>query len=147
MTKEKELQILQKIDDLINEAGPDSYIGMTFAGTVELTKENITNDFGSNYKEMYENEQERARILSEGLNELRQQTEGKLTETTDELNKYKTWCEKKDNRIDELNNQISEAADDIGKYIDDLHAEKAKTAALEAEIITLKAKLYDLMTA
>lgn len=47
MTKSEELKILEAIEGLILEAGPDSYIRMTFAGVPEVCRRNIENDFGN----------------------------------------------------------------------------------------------------
>ncbi|MBO5918696.1 MAG: hypothetical protein J6Q14_08030 [Oscillospiraceae bacterium] len=47
MTKLQELEILAKIEKLIQSAGADSYIGMTFSGIVEVCLDNIKNDFGA----------------------------------------------------------------------------------------------------
>lgn len=47
MTKKQELEILAKIQALIESAGADSYIGMTFAGIVDVCRDNIENDFGA----------------------------------------------------------------------------------------------------
>lgn len=47
MTKAEELKILEAIEGLILEAGPDSYIGLTFAGIVDVCKRNIEDDFGN----------------------------------------------------------------------------------------------------
>lgn len=44
MTKEQERKHLAKIATLIAEAGPDSYIGKTFAGVAEMAAENIEHD-------------------------------------------------------------------------------------------------------
>ena len=46
MTKQEELKILEAIEGLILEAGPDSYIRMTFAGVPEICRRNIEDDFG-----------------------------------------------------------------------------------------------------
>lgn len=46
MTKAEELIIVAKIEDLIAEAGADSYIRMTFAGICDICRRNIENDFG-----------------------------------------------------------------------------------------------------
>ena len=46
MTKAEELNILTGINELIIRAGMDSYIGMTFAGIVDVCRKNIENDFG-----------------------------------------------------------------------------------------------------
>ena len=46
MTKAEELKILEQIEGLIESAGADSYIRMTFAGVPEICRRNIENDFG-----------------------------------------------------------------------------------------------------
>lgn len=46
MTKAQELKTLDQIEKLIQSAGSDSYIGMTFAGIVGICRSNIENDFG-----------------------------------------------------------------------------------------------------
>lgn len=47
MTKSEELKVLDKIEALIKSAGADSYIAGTFAGIVEICRDNIENDFGN----------------------------------------------------------------------------------------------------
>lgn len=47
MTKVEELKVLANIEKLIQSAGADSYIGMTFSGIVEVCLDNIKNDFGA----------------------------------------------------------------------------------------------------
>ena len=47
MTKAEELKILDKIETLVKSAGADSYIAGTFAGIVEICRDNIENDFGN----------------------------------------------------------------------------------------------------
>lgn len=46
MTKQEEREALKKIEKIIKAAGPDSYIGMAFAGCCEIAADNIENDFG-----------------------------------------------------------------------------------------------------
>ena len=47
MTKAQELKVLDQIEALIKSAGEDSYIGPTFAGIVDICRDNIENDFGN----------------------------------------------------------------------------------------------------
>lgn len=47
MTKQEERAALAKIEKIIKAAGPDSYIGMAFAGCCEIAADNIENDFGN----------------------------------------------------------------------------------------------------
>ena len=71
MTKAEELKALAKIKKILDEAGENSYIGMAFAGCVQMAESNIENDFG-------ENPQERIESL-----------ENKLAEAKDEAKNYK----------------------------------------------------------
>ena len=50
MTKQEERAALAKIEKIIKAAGPDSYIGMAFAGCCEIAADNIENDFGNSLK-------------------------------------------------------------------------------------------------
>lgn len=143
MTKEQERQILKKIDELIKEAGPDSYINTTFAGIVEQAEENINNDWGCNYKQSYETselqraetlhqlkkEQETTRDLNEQIKTISGALEAAQEKNTEQRKAYEEMCDRAANYAGEILNKDSE--------ID----------TLKAEIITLKAKLYDLMTA
>ena len=47
MTKANERKLLDQIDALIKSAGEDSYIALTFAGIVDICRDNIENDFGN----------------------------------------------------------------------------------------------------
>lgn len=46
MTKAEELKLLEQIDALIKSANEGDYIPMTFAGIVDVCRNNIENDFG-----------------------------------------------------------------------------------------------------
>lgn len=142
MTKEQEREALKKIEKIIKEAGPDSYIGMTFAGIVEQAADNITNDFGCNYKEAYETATDRITILNDAIrklederNDLKEQMKtvtGALEAAQDKIKEYQ-------HRIDDVRTEKNETTSKL------MHAMEANEAQ-KAEIITLKAKLYDLMT-
>lgn len=142
MTKEQERQALAKIDKIIKEAGPESYIGITFDGIVEQAAENIEHDFGGNYKDMWEG----ALIRLENRESANEALKKANADIQAELDKYKSWYEQKTNRIDELNNQLGQASDDWTKIFNEREALKLENDKQKAEIINLKAKLYDLMT-
>lgn len=142
MTKEQERAALAKIEKIIKDAGPDSYIGMTFAGIVEQAADNITNDFASNYKEAYETATDRITILNDAIkklederNDLKEQMKtvtGALEAAQDKIKEYQ-------HRIDDVRTEKNETTSKL------MHAIEANEAQ-KTEIITLKAKLYDLMT-
>jgi len=142
MTKDQERKQLEKIAALIKEAGPDSYIAITFSGIIEQAEENIENDFANNYKELYEHSKE-------VIKEMKRDSDGDQ-KTIEDLRSYNRTLSQqldtKNDRIDELNKEIHDAAGDISEYIDKQYEDKKRIESLETEIITLKAKLYDLMT-
>lgn len=143
ITKAYEMELLKKIETLINEAGPDSYIGMTFAGIIEQAEDNIKNDFANNYKELYEHQtknciEARDEVkemirhndgLKERLRETKKALELELTKNNEYVKAYEDMCEK------------------AAGYARDVRIRQDKVDSLESEITTLKAKLYDLMTA
>lgn len=47
MAKANERKLLDQIEALIKSAGDDSYIALTFAGIVDICRDNIDNDFGN----------------------------------------------------------------------------------------------------
>lgn len=84
MTKAEELKILEKIEALIKSAGEDSYIGPTFAGIVEVCRENIENDFGNHPLEDLKIARERAEMLDDIAHQAMTECD-KLKEDFDEL--------------------------------------------------------------
>ena len=60
MTKQEERAALSKIEKIIKAAGPDSYIGIAFAGCCEIAADNIENDFGNSLQQSVENWQRNA---------------------------------------------------------------------------------------
>ena len=143
MTKEQERQILKKIDELIKEAGPDSYINTTFAGIVEQAEENITNDWGCNYKQSYEtSELQRA----ETLHQLRKEQETNR-DLKEQMKTITGALEAAQAKNTELKQTIADREEREANTIGKLLAVTNQKEMYEAEIINLKAKLYDLMTA
>lgn len=65
MTKAEELKILDKIEKLIQSAGDDSYIAMTFAGIVDICRDNITNDFGDSPVQDLAEERQKSEMLDD----------------------------------------------------------------------------------
>ena len=65
MTKAEKLKILEKIEKLIQSAGDDSYIAMTFAGIVDICRDNITNDFGDSPVQDLAEERQKSKMLDD----------------------------------------------------------------------------------
>lgn len=142
LSKDQEREALKRIENIIKEAGPDSYIGMTFAGIVEQAADNITNDFANNYKELYEAQTKNLveanktiKALKDEQNDLKEQMKTVTAALEAAQDKFKEYQHK----IDDVRTEKNETTSKL------MHATEANEAQ-KTEIITLKAKLYDLMT-
>lgn len=147
ITKDEERAMLAKIKKIIDEAGPDSYIGLTFEGIIEQAEDNITSDFASNYKYMYE-------TASKNVDAVKVQTAAAIKSLEDENKDLKEQIktltgthEAKAAKIEELNKQLIKADEDWSELFNEREALKLENNNQKSEIIALKAKLYDLMTA
>lgn len=143
-TKAEEYKALEQIKKIVSALGADSYIAIAFEGCFEVAEGNIDNDFACSMKQRAESAERQAQQKIkeaeaskaevkrlEGINkEMRRDLEG--TEQT-LANERKQNAEE----ISRLNGIISECHRDlegIGQQIADL----------KAEIIRLKAQVYDL---
>lgn len=143
-TKAEEYKALDQIKQIVSALGADSYIATAFEGCFEVAEGNIDNDFACSMKQRAESaecqaqqkikeaEASKAEIKRlEGINkEMRRDLEG--TEQT-LANERKQNAEE----ISRLNGIISECHRD-------LEGTGQQIADLKAEIIRLKAQVYDL---
>lgn len=142
-TKQQEREALAKIKKIVEGLGEDSYVAIAFEGCFEIAEENIENDFACSMKQRYKRADEEAVKAQQAHNEARQQV--KALEA--KIASYEA-------SIKNLEAQVEHTAE-IAKWNGDQTTE-ARTAAgdarrraeaAEAEVIRLKAKLYDFMTA
>ena len=143
MTKDQERAALAKIKKIIEEAGNDSYLSMTFDGIIEQCEENISNDWACNYKDMF---------LSADLQ--RAEAVGDLAKVCEEVKDLKEQMktitgalEAAQAKNQEQKKAYEDMCDRAAEYVGQIAAGKNEISALNSEIIELKAKLYDLMTA
>lgn len=142
MTKDEEREVLKKIKALIDSTGSDSYIEAAFDGCVELAEENIANDFMTSFKERSEKAWS-DKLIAEAVKEDQASVIRRLE------NQLKEVEEKNDNqrqRILELENNLRQANEGTAEAIRKDAAKFDEIQKLNKELITLKAKLYDLMT-
>ena len=66
-TKQQERDTLAKIQAMVEELGPDSYIKAAFAGCFEIADQNIEYDFGDSYKARAESAQRDAEKATQDL--------------------------------------------------------------------------------
>lgn len=153
-TKDQEREALGKIKAILDTLGPDSYVGTALEGCLEIAEENIENDWACSMKQRVEAVVVENTRLKERVKEL----EDKLAESEKDYEAAHEAAhlvaDEKDAEIEKLKSQVSslteigrwnaEKCDEVRSEVWDLQkrAEKA-----EAEVIRLKAKLYDYMTA
>ena len=98
MTKQEERAALAKIEKIIKAAGPDSYIGMAFAGCCEIAADNIENDFGESMQARVHAREKELREVKEML--YREQNDNELLRAANK---------KRHDELEELRNQFKAA--------------------------------------
>lgn len=136
MTKQQEREALERIKNILADAGADSYIGMAFAGCVEDAESNIENDWALSMAGRWQNAEHKLETVKAEADGLRAEREAMRAE----LDKYNAEVEKLRKSAENLNSRRSEEHTALERA-------QSRADAAEAEIIRLKAKLYDFMTA
>ena len=152
-TKQQEREALQKIREIVEALGEDSYIGTAFEGVFEMAEDNIENDFACSlaqqvrsFKDMSAklttlNKEHKATIeklrgenesLAGWLHEYMEDHKREVTELREE-------CEATEKRRCELFSENLR----LDHQISDMEEEAEQK---DLEIMKLKARLYDLMT-
>lgn len=142
-TKAQERKALEQIRKIVEALGEDSYIGTAFEGCFEIAEDNIEFDFALSMKDKVQSAENRLRGQTKRNEELEKELKElmKRAEEAEKLFNAKTasadnWCAK-----------YHEANDMAIANWNKFREQEDRADALEAEIIKLKAKLYDLMTA
>lgn len=136
MTKQQEREALERIKNILADAGDDSYIGMAFTGCVEDAESNIENDWALSMAGRWQSAEQKLEAVKAEANGLRAEREAMRAE----LDKYNAEVEKLRKSAENLNSRRSEEHTALERA-------QSRADAAEAEIIRLKAKLYDFMTA
>lgn len=146
-TKQQERDALEKIRKIVEQLGPDSYLATTFEGCFDLAAENIDNDWACSMADRARRAEKRAAELEDKLAESVKDYEAAhaaahaVAEEKDaEIAKLKAQLEQSKREEDaEINGNV--------QLIDVARKAKHRAEAAEAEVIQLKAKLYDLLVA
>lgn len=142
-TKQQERDALEKIRKIVAELGPDSYIATAFAGCFEIAEENIENDFADSMKARAEAAEKEAHRTDAELASYKSKVaelEKDITEKDAKIASLKSELANASEIAIHNAKQCDEARNDIGEC--QRRAEEA-----EAEVIRLKAKLYDYIVA
>lgn len=153
-TKDQEREALEKIKAILDTLGPDSYVGTAFEGCLEIAEENIENDFACSMKQRVEAVVIENTRLKEKVKEL----EDKLAESEKDYEAAHAAAhlvaDEKDAEIQRLKTQVQELSEKLAsaeEALEDANEEagsaEARSGEAQAEIVRLKAKLYDYMTA
>lgn len=154
-TKNEEYEALIQIRKILKDFDPeDTYIGKAFEGCVEQAQENLNNDWMLSFRSRYENRDRDAakldEILTKTTDKLRESEEARvdlvkeLNQKDDTIARYIDVVQGKDREISRLKEVRNETYKDLEGKLEEEHQKLEKS---QAEIIRLKAKLYDMMTA
>jgi hypothetical protein len=142
-TKQQERDTLEKIRKMVEQLGPDSYLATAFEGCFDLAAENIDNDWACSMADRARRAEKRAAEL-----------EDKLAESVKDYEAAHAVAEEKDAEIAKLKARIQEPLEDskygyesIGELASRAGEAQRRAETAEAEVIQLKAKLYDLLVA
>lgn len=151
-TKQQEREALDKIRKIVEQLGPDSYLATTFEGCFDLAAENIDNDWACSMADRARRAEKRAAELEDKLAESVKDYEAAHAAAHE-------VAAQKDREIAQLKDRLSEksraeaACASCQNSLLKKAAEAERIAgeaerraeAAEAEVIQLKAKLYDFM--
>ncbi len=145
-TKDQEREALKKIKEIVAGLGEGSYVAAAFEGCFEIAEDNIGNDFSRSMKQIADSAREDLEMAYKENRKMERKVQDQakvLTEFNEErerLNKEnKAANERINDLIEEQNYILSESAENARKY----NMAEEDNKALRAEIIQLKAKLYD----
>lgn len=153
-TKDQEREALEKIRAILDTLGPDSYVGTAFEGCLQDAEENIENDWACSMKGRIDDLDQENTKLKAKVKEL----EDKLAESEKNyeaaMDAAHMIANEKETEIASLKAQVSSLAE-TGRWnaerCDEVRSEawdlQKRAEKAEAEVIRLKAKLYDYMTA
>ena len=152
VTKEQERKALEQIKKIVDSLGADSYIATAFDVCFEDARENIENDFALCMKDRYETERKRAKDLQEEVDRLKADLR-KEKEVSEELGKAIKKTQEQENATiqmieserDTLKCQVADLLDRESELVSLRDDAECRAEVAEAEIIRLKAKLYDLI--
>lgn len=142
-TKDQERAALAKVRKIVADLGENSYLGSAFDGAFELAEQNIDDDAAYTAKYYIDRSNEYdSKYYAEKV-----ELQGKLTNLEQEHMRLQRRGEYLQSKVDEFgainaaqadqNMRLASAVEDARKAID----------KRDAEIMAIKAKLYDLMVA
>ena len=145
-TKQQERDTLEKIRKMVEQLGPDSYLATTFEGCFSLAAENIENDWACSMADRARRAEKRAAELEDKLAESVKDYEAAHAAAHAVAEEKDAEIAKLKARIQELLEDSKHGYESIGELASRAGEAQRRAEAAEAEVIRLKAKLYDYMT-
>ena len=156
-TKAQERETLEKIKAMVEELGPNSYLKTAFTGVYEVAEENIDMDAAFSLKGRAELAEGQVKDLRNEIEDLEDQiNEGKrqIALLERELANENAKAQSTNAGIEELFREMEKhktALSQMGKALDEARSAtgdaQRRAEEAEAQVVQLKAKLYDYMTA
>lgn len=148
VTKEQERKALEQIKKIVDSLGADSYIATAFDGCFEDAQENIENDFAVSNRQRWQSAEHRAIGLEKDVTALQEQ----LKELSERMDRMRKQISDKELLVSQANEenaglkaQIADLLDRESELVSLRDDAECRAEVAEAEIIRLKAKLYDLI--
>lgn len=147
-SKDQERATLARIRKLVDDLGENSYLGSAFDGAFRLAENNIEDDAAYTTK-FYIDEchklqaMQRESIDPEQLARLQSEIAG-WKQDHDQLQRRNEYLEGLVEKFEASNKTLGDRNIELASRLDDTRKEADRR---DVEIMTLKAKLYDLMTA
>lgn len=142
-SKADERKAIKKIREIIDNLGEESYTGQAFKGAFEIAESNIDNDFMDSVEAKLQYREQQIENERGNADMFKQQAES-LERETAQLKKDYEWLNGLYNRKTDAH---IEAENKYCEEFDKRIKSEKRIETLENEVIKLKAKLYDLMTA
>lgn len=148
VSKEQERKALEQIKKIVDSLGADSYIATAFDGCFEDAQENIENDFAVSNRQRWQSAEHRAIGLEKDVTALQEQ----LKELSERMDRMRKQISDKELLVSQANEenaglkaQIADLLDMESELVSLRDDAECRAEVAEAEIIRLKAKLYDLI--
>ena len=141
MLKAEELKILEQIEKLIDHAGADSYIAMTFAGVPEICRRNIENDFGDIPVQDWEDMRNMLgaeRVAHDETKRMLAESQKYCKETLDALSAESVKLEEQRKLTDEWEKNAHDAGEMYAELEEEIKAQNAEITRLRAEIVRMR---------
>ena len=147
-TKEQERKALAEITEIIRNLGTESYIGAAINNYIlTMAAENIDNDWLISPLDQIENAERKAEEARKEANEAVRKLTADLDAATKLQTTWKQQLDRRDSEMEVLSDNYKHLMEERDKARAAANENGENLAAAQAEIIKLKAKLYDLMTA